>query len=71
MHKGQRIRVRPSIRAPVDWGVGMGAEGVVLCQYRVLARGRAANECVDVRFSANIIVWGAPVTAFEEVTEPN
>lgn len=69
MKKGQRIRVRPTTRAVVEWGVAVGAEGVVLCQYRVAARGRPVGECVDVRFGPNRIVWGAPVAAFEEISE--
>jgi len=69
MKKGQRIRVRPTTRAVVEWGVAVGAEGVVLCQYRLAARGRPAGDCVDVRFGPNRIVWGAPVAAFEEIGE--
>lgn len=69
MKKGQKIRVRASMRAATDWGVAAGAEGVVLCGYRVTARGRTAGECVDVLFGSNVVVWGAPVAAFEEVGE--
>jgi hypothetical protein len=69
MQKGQRIRLRASDRAARDWGVSVGAEGVVICQYELLAAGIAARECVDVKFGADTIVWGAPVAAFEIVNE--
>ena len=69
MKKGQRIRLRASARAARDWGVSVGAEGVVICQYELLAAGLTARECVDVKFSAGTIVWGAPVAAFEIIGE--
>ena len=71
MRKGQRIRLRASDRAARDWGVSVGAEGVVLCQYELLAAGLTARECVDVKFGASTIIWGAPATAFEVVGENN
>jgi hypothetical protein len=69
MKKGQRIRFRASDRAARDWGVSVGAEGVVMCRYELLAAGLAARECVDVKFGADTIVWGAPVAAFEIIAE--
>ena len=70
MKKGQRIRVR-AIKAAHDWGVSVGAEGVVLCRYSVVARGRENDDIrVDVHFEPGLVVWGAPVAAFEEVGEP-
>ncbi|MGO9741405.1 MAG: hypothetical protein ACLPN5_07820 [Roseiarcus sp.] len=70
MQKGQTIRVRATPVAARDWGVSVGALGVVLCHYNLVARGRDFGECVDVRFGPKIIVWGAPASAFEEVAEP-
>ena len=69
MKKGQKIRMRALSRAARDWGVCAGAEGVVICRYQVVHRGAPVAECVDVRFSPNVVVWGAPVAAFEEVKE--
>ncbi len=69
MRKGQRIRFRASDRAARDWGISVGAEGVVLCQYQLLAGAANARECVDVKFGGGTIVWGAPVAAFEEISE--
>lgn len=69
MKKGQRIRLRASDRAARDWGVSVGAEGVVICQYELLAAGLTTRECVDVKFGSDTIVWGAPATAFEVVGE--
>lgn len=71
MRKGQRIRLRASDRAARDWGVAVGAEGVVICQYRLLAGGPDSGECVDVKFDPGTIVWGAPIAAFEVVGEPS
>jgi hypothetical protein len=69
VRKGQRIRFRASDRAARDWGISVGAEGVVLCQYRLHAGAPEARECVDVKFGGGTIVWGAPAAAFEEVGE--
>ena len=69
VRKGQRIRFRASDRAARDWGISVGAEGVVLCQYHLLAGAPNARECVDVKFGANTIVWGAPSAAFEVVAD--
>jgi hypothetical protein len=73
MGKGERIRLRASPRAARDWGISVGAEGVVICKYRLLAAGPNAGECVDVEFGPGTIVWGAPIAAFEivgEATQP-
>lgn len=66
MRKGQRIRLRASPRAARDWGVTVGAEGTVLCQYKTMTR-LNEKDCVDVKFGVGTIVWGAPIAAFEEV----
>ena len=59
-----------AIKAAQDWGVSVGAEGVVLCRYSLVARGRENDIQVDVHFESGVVVWGAPVAAFEEVPEP-
>ena len=68
MRKGQKIRLRASPRAARDWGVTVGAEGTVLCQYTTTNR-LNEKDCVDVIFGASTIVWGAPTAAFEEIAE--
>ncbi len=67
MVKGQKVRLRASPRAARDWGVAVGAEGAVLCQYRLAKLNQ--RECIDVKFDADTIVWGAPAAAFEEVAD--
>ncbi len=67
MQKGQRVRIRKSSRAAVDWGVPHGAEGAVMCHYRVVAARQGAGERLDVKFSSNTVVWGAPASEFEVV----
>ena len=57
-------------KAAHDWGVRVGAEGVVLCRYSLIARGRENDIRVDVHFEPGLVVWGAPVAAFEVVGEP-
>ena len=59
-----------AIKAAHDWGVSVGAEGVVLCRYSLVARGRENDVRLDVHFGPGVVVWGAPVAAFEEVAEP-
>jgi hypothetical protein len=68
MRKGQRIRLSASARAARDWGVSVGAVGTVLCLYRTTTRLNEKN-CVDVSFGAGMIVWGAPVSAFEVIAD--
>lgn len=67
MKKGQRIRLRPSVRAAQDWGITNDAEGVVLCRYVALSGPASGAERVDVKFGPQTIVWGAPANAFVEI----
>ena len=39
-----------AIKAAHDWGVSVGAEGVVLCRYSLVAPGRENDVRVDVHF---------------------
>jgi hypothetical protein len=45
-----------------------GAEGAVLCRYRLL-RGGASAQRLDVQFGPELFVWGAPADAFEAASE--
>ena len=67
MKKGQRIRLRPSVRDTQDWGVSSDAEGVVLCRYVTLSGPSSTAERVDVKFGTSTIVWGAPAAAFMKI----
>jgi hypothetical protein len=67
--KGQRIRIRTSSPAAEQWKVPRDAEGTVLCHYRALAGRPGATDKLDVRFGAKTVVWGAPATEFEEISE--
>jgi hypothetical protein len=69
VRKGQRIRLRQSSLAAREWGLPLDAEGVVICEYRLLADRSGACELVDVRFDAKTIVWGAPAKEFEPISE--
>ena len=69
MRKGQRIRLRHPSLAAREWGLPLDAEGVVICEYRLLADRSGACDRVDVRFNAKTIVWGAPAREFEPIGE--
>jgi hypothetical protein len=64
---GQRIRLRPASRAAREWNIAPDAEGTVICRYRILASGPAAPDRLDVRFSPQKVIWGAPAVEFEEI----
>jgi hypothetical protein len=64
---GQRIRLKPSSRAAREWNVPPGAEGTVICRYRILADRPLASDRLDVRFGPQRVVWGAPAVEFEPI----
>jgi hypothetical protein len=64
---GQRIRLKPSSRAAREWNVPPGAEGTVICRYRILADRPLASDRLDVRFGPQRVVWGAPAIEFEPI----
>jgi len=70
MRKGQRVRLRASAQAARDWGVSVGVEGAVLCEYNIRAGLSGSRACVDVRIGPETVIWGAPSRAFEVVAEP-
>jgi hypothetical protein len=69
MQKGERIRLRPASPGAREWRVPHEAEGTVLCRYRVFAGRPGASDRVDVCFSPETVIWGAPAAEFELVPE--
>ena len=69
MQVGQKVRIRSSSVAAREWHVPRGAEGTILCRYRLLKGGESAPFRLDVRFSAKLVVWGAPDEEFEPVVQ--
>ncbi len=67
MRNGQHVRVKPSAPALDHYRLPPDAEGVVLCQYRVLSGLTPAAERVDVQFGPDRVIWGLPATLLEEV----
>ena len=65
MRVGERVRVRPASPAAREWGLSAPVEGIVLCQYRILARGAPEPDRVDVRLATGGIVWGGSAADFE------
>ena len=70
MRKGQKIRLRASSRAALEWRIPREAVGTVICGYRLFDGSPRAVERVDVRFDPDPIVWGAPAAEFDEIQEP-
>jgi hypothetical protein len=66
----QRIRLKPSSPAAREWNVAPGAEGTIICRYRILAEKSDAADRLDVRFGPQLVVWGAPAAEFESVGPP-
>jgi hypothetical protein len=69
MRKGERIRLRPASPGAREWRLPREAEGTVLCHYRVFAGRPGASDRMDVCFSPETVIWGAPATEFEPVAE--
>jgi hypothetical protein len=69
MQKGERIRLRPASPGAREWRVPLEAEGTVLCRYRVFAGRPGASDRMDVCFSPETVIWGAPAAEFEPVQE--
>ncbi len=67
MQNEQRIRLKPSSPAAREWNVAPGAEGTVICRYRILAAKSEAADRLDVRFGPQQVVWGAPAAEFETI----
>jgi len=70
MQNEQRIRLKRSSPAAREWQVPPGAEGTVICRYRILSDRPIASDRLDVRFGPRLVVWGAPAAEFETVAAP-
>lgn len=69
VHVGQKVRVRPSSAAAHEWRIPRGAEGTVLCRYRLLKANNSAPQRLDVMFEPKLIVWGARDVDFEPIPD--
>jgi hypothetical protein len=65
MRVGEKVRMRPLSPAAREWGLSSPVEGVVLCKYRILARGAFQPDRVDVRLATGNVVWGGAAADFE------
>ena len=71
MRVGERVRLRLKSPAARDCGISSPIEGVVMCQYRILARGAPAPDRVDVRLATGSVVWGGAEADFEACEPEN
>ena len=69
MDVGQKVRVRPQSGVAHDWEIPCEALGTVICRYRLLRADLQAPDRLDVRFSADLVVWGASEEAFEVIAQ--
>ena len=60
METGQKVCLKPDSALAREWELPSGAEGVVLCSYRLVNNLSQHVERVDVQFGERTIVWGAP-----------
>jgi hypothetical protein len=67
MHVGQKVTVKPLSSVAREWHIPSGAEGIVLCRYRLLNSDNDAPHRLDVRFEPKLTVWGAPDIDFEPI----
>ena len=65
MRVGQTVRLRPASPVAREWGLTTPVEGVVMCEYRILARGAPTPDRVDVRLATGNVVWGGAAADFE------
>jgi hypothetical protein len=63
MITGEKVRLRTASPFARRLNLPNGAEGAVLCRYRLLRGGGAQR--LDVQFGPELFVWGAPAEAFE------
>ncbi|MFV0280979.1 MAG: hypothetical protein ACK5JM_09520 [Rhodoblastus sp.] len=68
MKPGQRVRLRAASPIAQRDEAAADAIGVVLCCYEVRCRS-GASERLDVRFSANNVLWGVGIGEFEAVED--
>jgi hypothetical protein len=68
METGQKVRFKEASPLSLELKIPRGAQGAVLCRYRLL-RGENKAHRLDVRFGPQLVVWGAPDDQFETVEE--
>ena len=68
MKTGQRVRLRSASPIARRDHTAAAAIGTVLCSYKVRARS-GFPERVDVRFSADTVMWGVAANEFETVED--
>jgi len=64
MMTGEKVRLKTASPFARRLNLPNGAEGAVLCRYRLL-RGGSSAQRLDVQFGPELFVWGAPAEAFE------
>jgi hypothetical protein len=69
MKVGQRVRFKSTSGAARYWKIPHDAQGTVMCSYRLLASNRAAPDRIDVRFTPQVVIWGAASEDFEEIRD--
>jgi hypothetical protein len=69
MRAGQKVRLKAASPLKQRLNLPPEALGAVLCSYRVLRGADAAVRRLDVRFSSDLIIWGAPDDQFEPVED--
>jgi hypothetical protein len=67
MRIGQHVRVRHASPLAIQYRIQPDAQGVVLCQYQVLARGAKSPQRLDIRLTEGRVIWGVPADAFEAI----
>ena len=66
---GQKVRIVAQSGVAYQWDIPRDALGTVICRYRLLRDDREAPDRLDVRFSAELVVWGASEEAFEVIAQ--
>ncbi len=58
-----------SLQAHLGRKIPHDAQGTVMFSYRLLASNRAAPDRLDVRFTPQLVIWGAAAEDFEEIRD--
>ena len=66
---GQKVRLKTASPLKQRLNLPPEAQGAVICSYRLLRGGKAAARRLDVRFSSELVLWGAPDDQFEAIDD--